>query len=174
MWRNTNKMGNLVEWVGKYQVLLVMLVNLSILLIVLLNYVLIKRKLNKFRFLAKNNDDKKLEELLLEIGERSKELEKNLSELQSVFEKNLIKEETHLQSCGVVRFQAFHNTGGDQSFALALLDAKGNGVVLSSLFGRDESRVYCKPVEGCKSSYALSKEELEAIKKASSGINNNK
>ncbi|HOJ77264.1 MAG TPA: DUF4446 family protein [Bacillota bacterium] len=167
-------MENFVEWVNKYQVLIATIINLVFFLIVLLSNFSIKRKLNKFRFLVKNNEDQKLEELLLEIGERSKEVEKNLRELQVAFEKNLIKEETHIQNCGVVRFQAFHNTGGDQSFALALLDAKGNGVVLSSLFGRDESRVYCKPVEACKSSYALSKEELEAIKKATTGINNDK
>jgi hypothetical protein len=86
-----------------------------------------------------------------------------LNKLEERFVSNLAREERHLQNCGLVRFQAFENTGGDLSFALALLDGSGSGVVLSSLFGRDESRVYCKPVEEGKSTYVLSKEEQKAI-----------
>ena len=56
--------------------------------------------------------------------------------------------------------------GGKQSFALALLDCKGDGVVLSSLYGREESRVYAKPVKGGLSEYTLSKEEEAAVQQA--------
>jgi hypothetical protein len=56
--------------------------------------------------------------------------------------------------------------GGDLSFALALLTPQGNGVVLCSLVGRDECRIYAKNVVRGKSSYLLSDEEQIAIKKA--------
>jgi len=68
-----------------------------------------------------------------------------------------------LQRIGVVRFNPFGDTGGDQSFSVALLDAKGDGLVISSLFGRRESRIYVKPIEKGQSKYALSDEELQAI-----------
>ena len=71
-----------------------------------------------------------------------------------------------VQKVGVVRFRAFEDTGSDLSFAVALLDSEDNGVVLSSLFGRTESRVYAKPVEHGASSYLLSTEENEALSKA--------
>ncbi|MGE5590269.1 MAG: DUF4446 family protein [Bacillota bacterium] len=72
----------------------------------------------------------------------------------------------HVQHVGVVRFNAFADTGSDLSFAVALLDEEQNGVVISSLYGRDESRVYAKPVTAGQSSYFLTNEEKEALAKA--------
>jgi len=71
-----------------------------------------------------------------------------------------------IQKVGVVRFNPFADTGGDQSFAVALLDAEGNGVVLSSLHGRADTRIFAKPVQGGRSKHALSDEEQDAIRKA--------
>ena len=69
-----------------------------------------------------------------------------------------------IQKVGVVRFNPFKETGGNQSFSIALLDSKDNGLVISSLFTRQGTRIYAKPVKNGKSTYQLSKEELEAIK----------
>jgi hypothetical protein len=73
---------------------------------------------------------------------------------------------TATQGVGVVRFNAFQNTGSDLSFAVALLDAHRNGVVISSIYGREESRTYAKPVSGGKSAYQLGEEEQEAMNRA--------
>jgi hypothetical protein len=67
---------------------------------------------------------------------------------------------------GLVRFNAFDGTAGEQSFAVAFLDAQGSGVVVSGLQGRADSRLYAKPVSKWGSSYNLSVEEREAITKA--------
>ncbi|MCL5676662.1 MAG: DUF4446 family protein [Firmicutes bacterium] len=69
----------------------------------------------------------------------------------------------HVQHVGIVRFNAFHEVGSDLSFAVALLDGKLNGVVISSLYGRDDSRIYAKPLTQGGSSYALTPEERQAI-----------
>ena len=71
-----------------------------------------------------------------------------------------------LQHVGVVRFNPYHDTGGDYSFAVALLDAGGNGVLLSGLYHRDRCRVYAKPVRAWASTYTLTDEEREAIDQA--------
>lgn len=71
-----------------------------------------------------------------------------------------------LQHVGMVRFNPFHDTGGDQSFALALADDQGDGVVLSSLHARDTTRVYAKPLLQWGSSYSLTDEERQAIELA--------
>ena len=68
-----------------------------------------------------------------------------------------------LQHMGVVRYNPFQDTGGDQSFAIALVDGHGNGVVLSSLHGRDATRVYAKPLQKWESTYSLTDEERQAI-----------
>ena len=70
------------------------------------------------------------------------------------------------QRVGLVRFNPFEDTGGNQSFALALLDADGNGWVLSSLHARTGTRVYAKSIRGGRSDGALSEEETAAIKQA--------
>ena len=71
------------------------------------------------------------------------------------------------QRIGLVRFNPFEDTGGNQSFALALLDAEMNGWVLSSLHARTGTRVYAKPITGGRSEAALSEEETAAIQQAS-------
>lgn len=67
---------------------------------------------------------------------------------------------------GLVRFNAFKETGSDLSFSLALLDARQSGVVITSIFGREESRCYGKPVIEGSTSYHLSAEEKEALAEA--------
>ncbi len=74
-----------------------------------------------------------------------------------------------VQWVGMVRFNPFRDTGGDQSFALALADAQGNGLVLSSLHRLDITRVYAKPLQGWQSTHPLTEEELEAIQVARRG-----
>jgi hypothetical protein len=64
---------------------------------------------------------------------------------------------------GLVRFSPFHDTGGDQSFSLALLDGKGDGVVVSALHSRQDHKLYAKPVSGRTSHYQLTDEERRAI-----------
>ena len=72
-----------------------------------------------------------------------------------------------IQRVGVVRFNPFPDTGGNQSFAVAVLDARGHGVVLSSLHSRQQTRIYLKQVTNGKADTALSQEEAEAIRRAS-------
>ncbi len=73
---------------------------------------------------------------------------------------------THVQRVGFLRFNPFRDAGGDQSFAVVLADQEGNGVVMSSLHGRDVTRVYGKPLAAWESAYTLTDEEQQAITKA--------
>ena len=68
-----------------------------------------------------------------------------------------------IQKANVVRFNAFEDVGGEQSFALSLLDDKNNGVVISSLYGRQDCRLYVKTITNGTAERALSKEEQQAI-----------
>lgn len=67
---------------------------------------------------------------------------------------------------GVVRYDAFEDVGGEQSFALALFDDNGDGAVLTSLVGRTDCRVYCKPLSEGRSDRNLSTEETKAVQAA--------
>ena len=65
-----------------------------------------------------------------------------------------------------VRYDAFDDMGGRMSFSSALLDEHGNGIVLTSINGRVETRTYAKPVHAADSQHNLSDEEAEAIRRA--------
>ena len=71
-----------------------------------------------------------------------------------------------VQRIGLVRFNPFEETGGNQSFALALTDRNGDGFVVSSLHARTGTRLYAKAIVAGKSNSALSAEEAEALRVA--------
>jgi hypothetical protein len=71
-----------------------------------------------------------------------------------------------VQRVGLVRFVAFEDMGGHLSFSAALLDGNGNGLVITSINGRQDTRCYAKPVESWTSRHNLSEEEEEAIRLA--------
>jgi hypothetical protein len=124
------------------------------------------RLLRRYNALVRGATGESLEGLIEDCVRRIGELEEELKGLKEFVEDMHVDARRHVQGLGVVRFNAFQDTGGDQSFALALLDGSGDGVVVSSLYGRDESRVYAKPVERGSSRYALTAEEQEAVDQA--------
>ena len=70
------------------------------------------------------------------------------------------------QRIAIVRFNPFEDTGGNQSFAMALLDANGDGILVSSLHARGSTRVYAKAVKAGRSEAATSAEEAQALRQA--------
>ncbi len=101
---------------------------------------------------------------------------KEAKEFRVELEKYLKLAEARLRGAvsgvGVVRFNPFEGSGqgGNQSSAIALIDEKGGGVVLSTLYSRDRVAVYAKPLEDGKSSYEMTTEEKSAIEKAQAQI----
>lgn len=92
-----------------------------------------------------------------EVKEEEIRIKKRCSEI----EKNM---EKCLQKVGLVRYNAFNNTGSDLCFALALLDFEDNGVIVNGIYSRDNTTTtYAKPIENGKSKYTLTKEEQEAL-----------
>lgn len=96
----------------------------------------------------------------------AEELVKQMDSLSNDFESLREAVTRSVQGVGVVRFDAFEDMGGHLSFSAALLDARGDGVVLTSINGRRETRIYAKPVVAAQSQYNLSDEEQEAIRRA--------
>ena len=74
-----------------------------------------------------------------------------------------------LRHVGVVRYDAFGDMGGRLSFSAALYDDNGDGLVISSINGRSETRTYAKPLVDLRSDHTLSPEEDEAIRLAQGG-----
>jgi Protein of unknown function (DUF4446) len=68
-----------------------------------------------------------------------------------------------VRTVGFTRYDAFPDTGGQLSWSAAFLDEAGDGIVLSAIHGRNESRTYAKPVKAGRSAHNLSEEEMSAI-----------
>jgi len=115
-------------------------------------------------FFSTNKKTKELtpEELVKKVSsleQRLQEMTRELNELRQGLKKAVAK-------IGVVRFNAFKEVGGDQSFSIALLDEEHNGVIVTSYYGRELNRVYAKPVRNGVADHELSAEEKEAIAQA--------
>jgi len=110
----------------------------------------------------KDKEPKDLKEVLIQFEELRKEVEK----ISQGFEDLKKQGNFSIQKVGMIRYNPFSGVGGNQSFSVALLDGDNNGVVITSLFGRDGNRVYGKALKSGASEYSLSKEEEQAIKKA--------
>ena len=126
----------------------------------------LNRLLRQYRQLATGVEGQPLDELLQKILDRGVVESQTLTRLESDLTQLGEEVQSHIQNVGLVRYNAFDDTGGDQSYALALLDDHGNGAIVNGLFHRTECRVYVKPVQDWKSIYSMSDEESEAIRKA--------
>lgn len=147
-------------------VLVIFLLNL-IVLMVLYNSNSNRKKLwQRYQKLMAEYEDKGLEQLLLDYGEKTKKLSHQVEELEELRQEFEKFRALPLQRWGLVRYNALQTMGGDLSFSLALLDGQANGVVITCIYGRDESRTFAKPIKNGTSSYTLSAEEKQALELA--------
>ncbi len=90
----------------------------------------------------------------------------NLEVLQTALRELELRQNHSYQSVGMVRFYPFSDMGGDQSFALSIVDSYGDGFVMSSLHGRTATRIYAKIVRRGNATQTVSTEEQAAIEQA--------
>ena len=110
--------------------------------------------------------DEVLQGILDAQGDRMTRLESAVRALAGTDRRQQGEIEGAVRNVGLVRYDAFEDVGGRLSFSCALLDDLGTGVVMTSINGRHDTRVYAKPVSEGQSSYSLSIEEEEAIRQA--------
>jgi hypothetical protein len=130
------------------------------------NHLNLKRHRLQWRGLLDGVRGDNLERLLMDSLRDNMALQEGLqSAVDRIveLEKRMEKAKSHL---GLVRYDAFDDVGGNQSFALALYDDNGDGMVINGLVGRTDCRVYCKPLVGGRSDRNLSQEERRAIEEA--------
>ena len=116
--------------------------------------------------LTRGGDESSLEDVLGSHLDRVRQVVRDvegLSARTTTVERDLVGTFSRV---GLVRFNPFEDTGGNQSFALAMLDGNGDGFVVSSLHARAGTRLYAKSVSRGASDSALSDEEGEALRQA--------
>ena len=146
--------------------LLILVLNL-IIFFFLVNIYLKTVKLRKeLKYLLKGNSGQNLESILLDLARDKEILKEELINLRKYNEDLNQRLLSAVQKVGIVRYKALPDLGSELSFSVALLDSQNNGVVITSLYGREQCLVYGKPVEHGVSSYPLTAEEIKAIQKA--------
>ena len=130
------------------------------------------REINKRYYrMMHGMENKNLEAMLIShldaLNEGKAILKKQGQDLEA-FSKQL---ETTIQGVAMLRYNPFDQMVGDQSFSIALLDGRGDGIVLTRLYSREGSAVFAKPIVDKQSKYPLSNEEQEAIKIAFGKLN---
>jgi hypothetical protein len=121
---------------------------------------------SRLRRILSDNGSTGLDEVLAGHATRIEQLGSRVDALTALQRELETATGRSLQKVGVVRFNPFQDSGGDQSFAIALLDQRGSGVVVSSLHGRAETRIFAKQVTNGRSTHSLSDEEQQAIREA--------
>lgn len=129
------------------------------------------KKTNKnIKEMFSGNKVTNLEELLLSQAKNIQMLDKDIQELFDISNKINTLASKGLYKVGMIRFNPFKDIGGDQSFAIALLNGRNNGITLSSLYSREGTRIYSKSIIGGQSEkHPLTEEEKKAIEMAIDG-----
>ncbi len=123
--------------------------------------------MRRWKQLMQHSEGGSLEHTLYETLRRVSVMEETLKTHGNHLQQLQSQTNTCLQRVGLVRYDAFPDMGGQQSFALAVLNEHGDGVVLSGIHSRHEMRVYAKPIQNRASSIGLSDEEQHALREAS-------
>ena len=135
-------------------------------IMVLVSLSSISRLETKYRKLSRGIENKNMEEIINGYLDRVEEVAKEGNEIKALYDSMDQKLKGCLQKVSVVRYRAFEDVGSDLSFSVAALDERNNGLVLTGLFGRNESTTYAKPIDRGISRYDLSSEEKQVLKEA--------
>lgn len=121
----------------------------------------------KYRKLMRGSESGNLEELItnyLDKVDNAVEESKQIKEMYSEINDNVKK---CIQHVGMIRYKAFDDVGSDLSFSLVMLDDNYDGIIVTSIYGRNESLTYAKPINKGLSRYDLSEEEKQVLKEVS-------
>lgn len=135
-------------------------------LVVIVQAKAINRLEKRYRRFMRGMDNKNLEELInsyLDKIDKASEECKSVKELYKSLEDRL---NVCIQKTAIIRYRAFEDVGSDLSFSVALLDYKDNGIIITGIYGRNESTTYAKPIDKGISRYELSEEEEHVLKEA--------
>ena len=147
--------------------IILFIMNIVLLIISLISNVRIRNIHNKDKiFMEKLGDGKNIKEDLANYMRRVSTTEEEIRKLSLYYKELEGKTNKCIQKIGIVRYNAYKDTGSDLSFAVCMLDEKNDGIVFNGIYSRDMSNIYAKPIENGVSKYKITPEEARAIEKA--------
>lgn len=165
-------MEEIMAFIGIYyiEILMGLILGIFVLLIIaLIQGIKLKKIKERYNLFVRGMNGIDVEGLFIKTHGDIMDIRRDLT----LFEKNLTSLETRhsftIQRIGFIRYNAFNDVGSDLSFSIALLDHFQNGFVLTSIYGRENSVCYAKPLKNGESKIPLSVEEMLAIDRALKG-----
>lgn len=155
--------------IGRYNIEILLGLLIALLLLLVLNIISrmkISKITEKYNELVRGSDSENIEALLLELGSQVDSLTNQMNMAKRDIESLENKLSFAVQKVDVIRYDAFDEMGSEQSFSLAFLDEHNTGMIMTSIFGRDYSSNFIKPIEKGKSEYKLSVEEMQVLDRA--------
>ena len=149
-------------------IVLIVLIILMIIFVILIIWLMIKnnRLNNKLNSFMSGRDGASLEKNIYALYEDNKMLKEHMMKHRKDINNLYKKHESAFQKMGLVKYDAFHQMGGQLSFSLALLDENNNGFIINSVHSTDGCYSYTKRITAGECKLALGKEEEEALSRA--------
>jgi low affinity Fe/Cu permease len=157
---------NFINNAQVYIILALIVVVLILIVIIIMTYTFLNKLEKKYRKLMRGVNKNNLEEVVISYLDRIDEVKEENDSMKQMYDELDGRLKTCVQKTSIIRYKAFDNVGSDLSFSIALLDGKQNGIILTSIYGRNESTTYAKPVDKGISRYELSQEESKALEQA--------
>lgn len=162
-------MQSIIDFINSSQVYIIlalMVLVLLLIIIVIITYASLNKLENRYRKLMRGVNNKNLEEMVLSYLDKIDEAKEENQLMKQMYEQISGELKTCIQKTSMIRYKAFDDVGSDLSFSIALLDGNNNGVILTSIYGRNESTTYAKPIDKGISRYDLSEEENKVLEQA--------
>lgn len=118
---------------------------------------------SKYRKFMRGVDNKNLEDLVIGYLDKIDESRAETEHMKELYENLNLRLKSCVQRVSMVRYRAFEDVGSDLSFSIALLDENNSGVIITGIYGRNESTTYAKPIDSGISRYDLSQEEQQVL-----------
>ncbi|AYD41371.1 DUF4446 family protein [Clostridium fermenticellae] len=159
-------MQNIVQLINNFQVYIL----LGFLVLILILFILLittNRSLNrlekKYKRLMRGVNSTDLEELINSYLNKIDKTQENYKYMKDLYENLNKKFKKCIQKYSIIRYRAFEDVGSDLSFSIALLDENNDGIIITGIYGRNQSTTYAKPIDKGMSRYELSDEEKHVL-----------
>lgn len=157
---------NLINNYGTYITLALIGLVLILIIVVISCIVSTSKMKNKYRKMMRGTNSKNLEELIVKSLDKIDSMQDTTDNVKEICENTSKLINSCVQKVAMKRYKAFEDVGSDLSYSIAMLDGNNNGVIITSIYSRNESITYAKPIDNGISRYDLSEEESSVLHQA--------
>lgn len=159
-------MQNIINLMNSLQLYVVIGLFVVAIILIIMNVIIFKslnRLEKRYKRLMRGSNNKNLEELIIKYLDNIDNVKKESEDIKKLYDDLSLRIKYCIQKISIIRYRAFEDVGSDLSFSIALLDEKNDGVIITGIYGRDESTTYAKPIDSGMSRYELSQEEKQVL-----------